>query len=222
MVLKTQNISKTYITKARSNEVLKNLNLSVSPGEFVSIVGRSGCGKSTLLSICAGILNPSSGKVLLDGDDLYSMKDSQLSYIRNMKIGYILQGFSVFPYYTVRENIEFPFYLYHKKRNTKDYTDYLMEKVGILELANCYPEELSGGQVRRIAIARSLINRPKVLFADEPTSDLDKVTTDSIMDLFQSICREGVSILMTTHDVRTFAYADRNLELENGILEKMG
>ncbi len=221
MLLSALNLCKDYNQESGEAEVLKNLNLTVGQNEFVCITGRSGSGKSTLLNICAGILRPTSGEVFLNGEALYEKNDRELSFLRNDRIGYILQGYSVFPNMTVRENVQFPYYMYKRSGGIDGYTDYLMNKTGIAHLEKRRASKLSGGEARRVAIARALVNRPEVLLADEPTSDLDKVTTKEIMGLLKEIQKEGLTILMVTHDLCTLDYTDVNYEMEDGRLKPL-
>ena len=197
---------------------LDSVNLDVKAGEFVSIIGRSGSGKSTLLNIIAGLLSPSSGSVLLHGADLAGMSDSELSRIRSEVIGFIPQGASALPGLTVMENVLLPYALYHSDPQAETYASELLSRFGIAHLAESYPDELSGGELRRALIARALINHPEIVAADEPVSDLDVKSADEVMKIFAELNREGVTLLIVSHDLEGLKYSESVYTMTDGKL----
>ena len=220
MELVISNLEKKFILGDRTVTAVNNVNLNVSDGDFISIIGRSGSGKSTLLNMISGLLVPTGGEIILDGKDISKISDEELSYLRNSEIGYIMQGKSLLQQLTVIENILLPFYLYKREGDPLNRARKLLEQIGIAHLENAYPSKLSGGELRRVAIARALINSPKILLADEPTSDLDRRNTLEIMKLFQEISGNGTSIIMVTHELDTIGYGNRVLQMDEGLLKK--
>jgi putative ABC transport system ATP-binding protein len=201
---------------------VKDVSLSMDLRDFVSVIGRSGSGKTTLLSMSAGLLKPTAGTVTLEGRDIFMLNDGESSFLRNTKIGYIPQGMSLLPNLTVLDNVRLPFYLSGKKfRREGDSAEKalsLLEQVGVLPLAQDYPKQLSGGEQRRVSIARALINDPLILIADEPTGDLDTETTACIMKLFSLIAQNGTAILLVTHEPDTVSYGNRAYVMDAGTL----
>ena len=220
MELVISNLEKKFILGDRTVTAVNNVNLNVSDGDFISIIGRSGSGKSTLLNMISGLLVPTGGEIILDGKDISKISDEELSYLRNSEIGYIMQGKSLLQQLTVIENILLPFYLYKREGNPLNRARKLLEQIGIAHLENAYPSKLSGGELRRVAIARALINSPKILLADEPTSDLDRKNTLEIMKLFQEISGNGTSIIMVTHELDTIGFGNRVLQMDEGLLKE--
>jgi len=220
MELVISNLEKKFILGDRTVTAVNNVNLNVSDGDFISIIGRSGSGKSTLLNMISGLLVPTGGEIILDGKDISKISDEELSYLRNSEIGYIMQGKSLLQQLTVIENILLPFYLYKREGDPLNRARKLLEQIGIAHLENAYPSKLSGGELRRVAIARALINSPKILLADEPTSDLDRRNTLEIMKLFQEISGNGTSIIMVTHELDTIGYGNRVLQMDEGLLKE--
>jgi ABC-type lipoprotein export system ATPase subunit/FtsP/CotA-like multicopper oxidase with cupredoxin domain len=212
------NVTKEYrLDETTSITPINRVNLEIKSGEFLMIVGRSGSGKTTLLNLCAGLIKPTSGQVLIDGVDLQNMSDEKLSDLRSRKIGFIFQFQSMLPNLTVIENVAMPAAAY---KNMKDDVfkrgAELLEMVGLKDRMNALPKQLSAGELRRVAIARALMNRPEVLLADEPTSDLDEQTEVNIVSLLQSIHQSGVSIMMITHNMDLVPYATRAFKVEDG------
>ena len=200
-ILEAVQISKTYGEGESAVHALRNSDLTLENGTFASIIGSSGSGKSTLLKILGGLLPPTTGKVLLDGQDIYAMNAEQLAQVRRQKIGFIFQDFRLFPEYTVRDNILIPFYLDHRAPDEQ----MLHKLTGILGIAgklHSRPAQLSGGQQQRVAIARALIAKPRIVFADEPTGNLDVETGKAIVELLHNICESGSSVVMTTHNLQ--------------------
>ena len=220
MELVISNLEKKFILGDRTVTAVNNVNLNVSDGDFISIIGRSGSGKSTLLNMISGLLVPTGGEIILDGKDISKISDEELSYLRNSEIGYIMQGKSLLQQLTVIENILLPFYLYKREGDPLNRARKLLEQIGIAHLENAYPSKLSGGELRRVAIARALINSPKILLADEPTSDLDRRNTLEIMNLFQEISGNGTSIIMVTHELDTIGFGNRVLQMDEGLLKE--
>jgi putative ABC transport system ATP-binding protein len=220
MELVISNLEKKFILGDRTVTAVNNVNLNVSDGDFISIIGRSGSGKSTLLNMISGLLAPTGGEIILDGKDISKISDEELSYLRNSEIGYIMQGKSLLQQLTVIENILLPFYLYKREGDPLNRARKLLEQIGIAHLENAYPSKLSGGELRRVAIARALINSPKILLADEPTSDLDRRNTLEIMKLFQEISGNGTSIIMVTHELDTIGFGNRVLQMDEGLLKE--
>jgi len=217
-LLELKNLTKEYNRGGRSFNAVNSVNLTVKSGDFISIIGRSGSGKSTLLNISAGLILPSSGNVLFEGIDIYKLNDKQTSLFRNEKIGYVPQGQSLLSNYTVWENICLPWFFNKRNGNPAERAHSLLEKIGISALAESYPKELSGGELRRVAIARSLINSPSLLIADEPTNDLDSETTADVMKLLGSIAQEGTSVLIVTHELDTLSYGNQTYVMDKGDL----
>ena len=215
-ILEAVQISKTYGEGESAVHALRNSDLTLENGTFASIIGSSGSGKSTLLKILGGLLPPTTGKVLLDGQDIYAMNAEQLAQVRRQKIGFIFQDFRLFPEYTVRDNILIPFYLDHRAPDEQ----MLHKLTGILGIAgklHSRPAQLSGGQQQRVAIARSLIYRPALLLADEPTGNLDRKNGDEIIDLLKLSNRNlEQTILLITHDEKIALEADRVITIEDG------
>lgn len=217
-MLKLKNLCKEYKRGGKFFTAVNNVNLEVSSGSFVNIIGRSGSGKSTLINMAAGILTPTSGEIEFDCEKFSEKNDSELSKIRNEKIGFIPQGASALPNLTVIENILLPFYLWHHKGDAESRAYNLLEKFGIKNLADSYPSELSGGELRRALIARALINSPKIIIADEPTSDLDIESSKNIMEMFTELNCEGITILLVSHDLETLKYGNKIFTMIAGIL----
>jgi putative ABC transport system ATP-binding protein len=220
MELAIRNLSKNFTQGDREVPALKNVNLTVSEGEFISIIGRSGSGKSTLLNIVSGLLEPSDGEILYDGQNISELSDEELSYIRNSKVGYIMQGKSLLSGLSVIDNVLLPFYLFKRDGDATLRARKLLKQMGILHLENAYPSKLSGGELRRVAIARALITSPEILLADEPTSDLDMDNTEEIMKLLREASDGGTTVIMVTHELDTLKYGEGVYVMEEGILSK--
>ena len=197
-ILEAVQISKTYGEGESAVQALKASDLTIWKGEFASIIGSSGSGKSTLLKILGGLLPPTTGNVLLDGQDIYAMNAEQLAQVRRQKIGFIFQDFRLFPEYTVRDNILIPFYLDHRTPDEQMLRK-LTEILGIAEKLDARPSQISGGQQQRVAIARALIGKPRIVFADEPTGNLDSKNSQEVLALLQTMSdRYQQTILMIT------------------------
>lgn len=218
MPLELKNITKEYKRGGRVFRATDTVSICVRPGDFVNIVGRSGSGKSTLLNIAAGMIIPTSGTVEVDGVDIYKLDDRNLSLYRNSKIGYIPQGQSILAGFTVLDNVRLPFYLAQRVGDPTADALSLLEKVGIARLAGSYPKQLSGGELKRISIARALLNRPDYLIADEPTGDLDVGTTEEIMNIFKDISKLGTAVLLVTHQSDTLRWGERTYRMSDGVL----
>ena len=221
MRILAENISRRFFRKsggANYFTAVQPLNLEINGGEVVVLTGRSGSGKTTLLNMLSGLLEPSEGRVLLDETDLYSLGDAELSRLRNEKIGVIPQGRSAINTLTVLENILLPSVLY-AKRSPEDSARDWMDRFGILSLADVFPGELSGGELRRMAIVRALVQDPCVLFADEPTGDLDDENTRLVLSAFRSLARERQkAVFVVTHENGSLSYADRIYRMDGGRL----
>ncbi len=222
MILKAEKITRKY-TRLRKNSnffyAVKETNFELKPGELVEICGRSGSGKSTFLNMMCGILKPSSGKIFACEKDLYAMNDAELSVFRNKNFGVIVQGQSSLSSLSVLENVKLPALIY--KNDSEELNEralFLLEKVGIADLKNENPDSLSGGEMRRMAIARALINNPDFIFADEPTSDLDDENTQNILALLQNLAGEGKAVLLVTHETDAEKYADKVYKMDGGNL----
>ena len=216
-MIKLDNISKVYKTGAIALEALKDINIIIEQGEFISIMGPSGSGKSTLMNIIGCLDTSTSGDYYLEGENAAGLTFDQLSEIRNRKIGFVFQSFNLLPYSTAFENIELPM-LYNGKKTKarKQRVKELLERVGLLDWALHKPTELSGGQQQRVAIARALVNGPPILLADEPTGNLDSKSGLEIMEIFADLWKSGKTILMVTHDSKIAEYSQRTIDLFDG------
>lgn len=215
-ILEAVQISKTYGEGESAVQALKASDLTIWKGEFASIIGSSGSGKSTLLKILGGLLPPTTGNVLLDGQDIYAMNAEQLAQARRQKIGFIFQDFRLFPEYTVRDNILIPFYLDHRTPDEQMLRK-LTEILGIAEKLDARPSQISGGQQQRVAIARALITKPAIVLADEPTGNLDSKTSSDVIGLLKRTSAEfHQTIVMITHNDDIARLADRIIRIEDG------
>lgn len=219
-----ENVTKTYkLDKGASVQAVRGITLQIGQGEFAVVVGRSGSGKTTLLNLAAGLTRPTSGRVLLDGVDLWGMTDQEQSGTRNRKIGFVFQFPSLLPTLTVRENVMLPtMFGSNKPRNGRRAEVYAqaeeyLAQVGLSDKLCAYPRQLSAGQQQRVVIARSLINRPEVLLADEPTSNLDERTESDIMALFRDLhARLGLTIVLVTHTRQLISAGMSAVEMADG------
>jgi putative ABC transport system ATP-binding protein len=211
-VLRAENISRIYCQNAVSLQALHRVSVTIQKGKFVAILGRSGSGKSTLLNILAGLDKPSEGKVYIDGTDIFHLGEEKRTLLRRGKIGFVFQAYELLYSLTVTENIRLP-----ELEANADYVGELLEALGIRQYETCYPDQLSGGEQQRVAIARALINHPPILFADEPTGNLDSKTERIVIDLLKNLAEKyGTSILMVTHNEDLVKDADRVIRLEDG------
>ncbi len=211
-VLRAENISRIYCQNAVSLQALHRVSVTIQKGKFVAILGRSGSGKSTLLNILAGLDKPSEGKVYIDGTDIFHLGEEKRTLLRRGKIGFVFQAYELLYSLTVTENIRLP-----ELEANADYVGELLEALGIRQYETCYPDQLSGGEQQRVAIARALINHPPILFADEPTGNLDSKTERIVIDLLKNLAEKyETSILMVTHNEDLVKDADRVIRLEDG------
>lgn len=221
MKLEARGVKKDFARGGNSGSVLeavKPLDFSLESGELVEITGRSGSGKSTLLSMMAGMLVPTGGSICIDDTDIYSMKEEERSRLRNDRIGLIPQGHTALRSLTVLENVMLPFVLYHKETPPEDRAKELLQKVGLFDMKDERPNALSGGELRRMAVARALLMKPEVLLADEPTAGLDDENVELVMELLRSAADEGASVLLVTHENEARKYADRVFNMDGGRL----
>lgn len=211
------NLTKTYTSAAGDVPVLRGLSLNLRQGEWVALMGPSGSGKSTFLNCCAGLLRPTGGQVTLDGIDIGTASDKTLTNLRRGKLGFVFQQYNLIPALTAAQNASLPHLFGGKKPPRADVLDAL-GRVGLGERADHRPEQLSGGEQQRVAIARMLLQRPTVVFADEPTGALDSVSGAAVLRQFQDLTEQGASVLMVTHDPNVASKADRVLFLSDGVI----
>lgn len=219
--VEARGVAKDYPRAGASGGVLtavRPLDLELDPGSLTVITGRSGSGKSTLLSMLAGMLAPTSGAVTLDGADLYSLDERFRSRLRNAKIGLVPQGHTALRALSVLDNVLLPSVLYSRRRPPRQRAEDLLEAVGIAEPARVGPHELSGGELRRMAVARALLMEPGVVLADEPTAGLDEESTTGVLELLRKTAQEGAAVLVVTHEEEAARFADRVLTMDAGEL----
>ena len=221
-LLEVQSISKTYGSGETAVRALKNVSFSVPKGEFVTVVGESGSGKSTLLNMLGALDTPTSGKVLIDGNDTFAMKENALTVFRRRNIGFIFQAFNLVPELTVEQNMIFPLLLDYQKPNRK-YLEELLAVLNLKERRHHLPNQLSGGQQQRVAIGRALITRPSLILADEPTGNLDTQNSSEVIALLKEASRKyEQTIIMITHNRSIAQTADRVLQVSDGVLTDLG
>ena len=221
-LLEVRSISKTYGSGETAVRALKKVSFSVPKGEYVAIVGESGSGKSTLLNMIGALDNPTSGKVLIDGKDIFAMKESKLTVFRRRNIGFIFQAFNLIPELTVEQNIIFPVLLDYQKPDKK-YLEELLEVLNLKDRRNHLPSQLSGGQQQRVAIGRALLTRPSLILADEPTGNLDTHNSSEVITLLKNASkRYAQTIIMITHSRSIAQTADRVLQVSDGVLTDLG
>lgn len=221
-LLEVKSISKTYGNGETAVQALKNVSFSVPQGEFVAIVGESGSGKSTLLNMIGALDNPTSGKVFIDGKDIFSMNDSKLTIFRRRNIGFIFQAFNLIPELTVEQNIMFPVLLDYQKPDKK-YLEELLMVLNLQERRNHLPSQLSGGQQQRVAIGRALFTRPALILADEPTGNLDSQNSSEVITLLKQTSKKyEQTIVMITHNRSIAQTADRVLQVSDGMVTDFG
>ncbi|MDD2308390.1 MAG: ABC transporter ATP-binding protein [Desulfuromonadaceae bacterium] len=216
-VISLTDIRRVFTMGDQQFEALKGISFGVAAGEFVAIMGASGSGKSTCMNIVGCLDRPTSGQYLLDGLDVGAMDPNQLADIRNKKLGFVFQGFNLLARTPAVENVELPLVyagLHAKERRQKALI--AMEQVGLAGKENNHPSQLSGGQQQRVAIARALVNNPAVILADEPTGNLDSTTSEEIMVLFTALNKNGITIIMVTHEHDVAAYAGRQITFKDG------
>jgi len=218
-VIETAALKKTYFL-AESIHALRGVSLTVDPGEFVSVMGASGSGKSTLMNIIGCLDRPTEGTYHLDGIEVGQLSRNQQAEIRNRKIGFVFQGFNLLTRTPALDNVELPL-VYHRGGHLKDSKERAaacLERVGLADRMDHHPQQLSGGQQQRVAIARALVNNPTLILADEPTGNLDTRTSIGIMGLFQELNREGVTIVLVTHERELARYTRRCVEMRDGVI----
>jgi putative ABC transport system ATP-binding protein len=221
-LLEVKSISKIYGSGEAAVHALKDISFSVPKGEFVAIVGESGSGKSTLLNMVGALDTPTSGKVFIDGKDIFSMKDSSLTIFRRRNIGFIFQSFNLIPELNVEQNIIFPVLLDYQKPDKK-YLEELLTVLNLKERRRHLPSQLSGGQQQRVAIGRALITRPSLILADEPTGNLDTQNSSEVITLLKEAARKyQQTIIMITHSRSIAQTADRILQVSDGVLTDFG
>lgn len=221
-ILKVQQLCKTYGSGEAKVDALKNVSFSLEKGQFAAVVGESGSGKSTLLNCIGALDTPTSGKIQIDGQDLFSMKEEKRTIFRRRNIGFIFQSFQLVPELDVEQNIIFPLLLDYKKPEQAKVEE-ILEVLGLTERRHHLPSQLSGGQQQRVAIGRALITKPKLILADEPTGNLDsKNSSDVIALLTQASRRYQQTILMITHNSNLTASVDRVFRVRDGVLKELG
>ena len=217
-IVSAEEVTRRYGEGDAAVDALRGITLSFAPGSFSAIMGPSGSGKSTLMHVLAGLDRPTSGAVVIDGKDITKMDDGELTQLRRDRIGFVFQFFNLVPVLNAEENMLLPLSI-AGRRPERQWVEQLMRTVGIEDRRTHRPAELSGGQQQRVALARALVSRPAVVFADEPTGNLDSKTSDEVMQLLRRAVDEfGQSVVMVTHDEQAASFADRRIELVDGLV----
>lgn len=218
-VIDIQGITKTYVNGKLSVPVLHGIDLQVNKGEFVSIMGPSGSGKSTFMNILGCLDRPTTGSYRLNGDEVATLSDDELAFVRNKQIGFVFQSFNLLTKLTALENVALPMiYAGMDKKSRNERAAALLSSVGLGDRMDHLPSELSGGQRQRVAIARALANNPAIIMADEPTGNLDSKSTIDVMNIFRGLYDEGRTIILVTHEPEIATYASRNVVLRDGFI----
>ena len=218
-VINIQGITKTYVNGKLSVPVLHGIDLQVNKGEFVSIMGPSGSGKSTFMNILGCLDRPTTGSYRLNGDEVATLSDDELAFVRNKQIGFVFQSFNLLTKLTALENVALPMiYAGMDKKSRNERAAALLSSVGLGDRMDHLPSELSGGQRQRVAIARALANNPAIIMADEPTGNLDSKSTIDVMNIFRGLYEEGRTIILVTHEPEIATYASRNVVLRDGLI----
>lgn len=218
-VIDIQGITKTYVNGKLSVPVLHGIDLQVNKGEFVSIMGPSGSGKSTFMNILGCLDRPTTGSYRLNGDEVATLSDDELAFVRNKQIGFVFQSFNLLTKLTALENVALPMiYAGMDKKSRNERAAALLSSVGLGDRMDHLPSELSGGQRHRVAIARALANNPAIIMADEPTGNLDSKSTIDVMNIFRGLYDEGRTIILVTHEPEIATYASRNVVLRDGLI----
>lgn len=219
-IIETENLSKSFKRGSNTLFAVKNVNFTLKEGDFVNIIGRSGSGKSTFLNLLSGLLKPTEGKIFAKGKNISDFSDREISKYRNEIIGFVPQSLGTLPNLNVLENVSLPYYLFKRDESAYEKAAMLLDLMGILHLKDDFAKNLSGGELKRVLIARSMINTPELLILDEPTSDLDKNTTMEIMDLLKKINSKGTAIIIVTHELDILKYGNTLYQMEDGSLIK--
>lgn len=221
--LETKGVCKKFFRKRRDSaqyfDAVAPTDLQLAAGKLVVLKGRSGSGKTTLLNMMAGLLEPSEGTVSLDGQNLYELDDAALSRLRNERFGVIPQGQTALHSLSVAQNVTLPYLMYRDDDGCENHALELLESLGIRHLADSYPSELSGGESRRVCVARALMCAPDVLFADEPTGNLDDASTQVVLEMLRAYADAGAAVLVVTHEQMAEEYADHVLKMDAGVIE---
>ena len=218
-VIDIQGITKTYVNGKLSVPVLHGIDLQVNKGEFVSIMGPSGSGKSTFMNILGCLDRPTTGSYRLNGDEVATLSDDELAFVRNKQIGFVFQSFNLLTKLTAVENVALPMiYAGMDKKTRNERAAALLASVGLGDRMDHLPSEISGGQRQRVAIARALANNPAIIMADEPTGNLDSKSTIDVMNIFRGLYDEGRTIILVTHEPEIATYASRNVVLRDGLI----
>lgn len=219
MIIDIKNLDKVYKTGKIEVRALKKVNLTVEEGELLSVMGPSGSGKSTLMNVLGCLDRATSGSYILDGMEISKLNEVELARIRNLKIGFVFQSFNLLPRMTALKNVELPMvYARISAKERRKKAEYALEKVGLKDRMHHKPNEMSGGQKQRVAIARALVNDPAIILADEPTGNLDSFSGEEIMAVFQGLNREGVTIVLVTHEPDIAQHTNRIVSFRDGIL----
>ncbi|HPD00801.1 MAG TPA: ABC transporter ATP-binding protein [Acetivibrio sp.] len=219
MIIDIKNLDKVYKTGKIEVSALKKVNLTVEKGELLSVMGPSGSGKSTLMNILGCLDRATSGSYILDGMEISKLNEVELARIRNLKIGFVFQSFNLLPKMTALKNVELPMvYARISAKERKKRAEYALERVGLKDRMHHKPNEMSGGQKQRVAIARALVNDPAIILADEPTGNLDSFSGEEIMAVFQGLNREGVTIVLVTHEPDIAQHTNRIVSFRDGRL----
>lgn len=221
VILKTKNLCKVYGNKDTKVEALKNINININKGEFVSIIGPSGSGKSTMLHLLGGLERATNGTINVNGIDINNLSDKQLAEYRRTEVGFVFQQFNLIPILNVKENIELPLMI-GEENIDKNYIEELINTLGLDERKNHLPSQLSGGQQQRVAIGRALATKPSIILADEPTGNLDSKTTEEVMNLLKMSSKKfNQTLIMITHDSNIAKKADRVIHIVDGEIKKI-
>lgn len=220
-LINVNNLSKSFRRGERDFFAIDNVSFDVKEKDFINIIGKSGSGKSTLLTLLSAIIEPTSGDILVEGKNLSNMDDEEKSGYRNEFIGYVPQSLGTLPTLNVLDNVRLPYFFKKREGDGVERARMLLDMCGILDLENDFCKNLSGGELKRVLIARALMNEPKILIADEPTSDLDSKTTIEIMNMLKEINEKGTTIIIVTHENDLLKYGSRLLEMTDGKLNEV-